>query len=120
MRNKRLKKKYTPIDKSKLAISCRKPVRDTAYRKSFRGNSCEASRNGIDLCGETSVDTVVGAHIRTGECSGFGNKPSDDLVIPLCYECHCHEGSGGLEWYLENIVKPQARRRYREWLQQKK
>lgn len=94
-----------------------KPIRDKAYRRSFRDNPCCASRDGINLCGERALDTVVGAHIRTGEHAGIGNKPSDDLIIPLCHECHCNEEEGDAEWYLENIVKPQARRRYREWLE---
>ena len=92
-------------------------IKDLAYRKSFRGQPCEASRNGIDLCGLRSVETVVGAHIRVGEYSGMGQKPSDDLILALCHDCHRDESDNpGAEWYLENIVKPMARRRHRSWL----
>ena len=49
-------------------------IKDLAYRKSFRGQPCEASRNGIDLCGLRSVETVVGAHIRVGNIPGWGKS----------------------------------------------
>jgi len=116
MRNKRLGKKHTPIDKSVLAISCRKPVRDRPYLNSFRGNPCEASRNGIDLCGELSVDTVVGAHINDEEYSGVASKTDDDLCLALCYDCHASQTAHpGGSWWLNNVLKPMARRRFRDW-----
>ena len=116
MRNKRPKKRHTPIDKSQLAIPTHKRLVDEKYRKSFQGDSCEASRNGIDLCGERAADTVVGAHINDEEYSGGGQKADDDLLWPLCFECHADQTAlPGLSWWGNNVLKPQTRRRDREW-----
>lgn len=101
------------IDKSKLKFGTRPKVRDDKYRKSYKDSVCHASRNGVDLCGMPAI----GAHCRTGELAGMGTKPSDDLTWPLCNECHAdQERNIGAEWWLEKVLKPQMRRRYREWL----
>ncbi len=93
-------------------------IKDLAYRKSFKGRECIASRNGIDLCGLRSVETVVGAHINDEEYSGWGNKAEDNLIIALCFDCHFDQTNNpGASWYLENITKPMARRMYREYKQ---
>lgn len=116
MRNKRPKKTRYVIDKSQLAIPTKKRIKDDAYRKSFKGIPCEASRNGIDLCGERAIETVVGAHINDEEYSGWEQKADDNLLLALCYDCHADQTrQPGASWYLTNIVKPQARRRYRAW-----
>lgn len=100
------------IDKSKLTFGTRPKVVDEAYRKSYKDSTCCASSNGVDLCG----NPAVGAHCRTGELAGIGTKPSDDLTFPLCHECHAdQERNIGAGWWLENVLKPQMRRRYREW-----
>jgi len=104
------------IDKSVLKYGTRKKVEDAGYRRSFKGNPCHASRNGIDLCGELEVETVVGAHINDEEHSGTARKCDDDLIWPLCFTCHTDQTANpGASWWLNNVLKPQARRRYREW-----
>lgn len=108
-----MKRRYR-IDKSVLAIGTRPKIVDPAYRDSYRHRTCQASRNGVDLCGNPSI----GAHVRTGECAGAGTKPSDDLTEALCDECHRdQESSPGPEWWIENVYKPQLRRRYKLWKQ---
>lgn len=100
------------IDKSQLKFGTRYKVEDDAYRKSYKDSVCHASRNGIDLCGLPAV----GAHCRTGEYAGGATKPSDDLTWPLCHKCHMdQEADPGPEWWLENVLKPMMRRRYRKW-----
>lgn len=101
------------IDKSVLTYGTRPKVIDEKYRASFRNRVCiAASGDGFSLCGLPSV----GAHIRAGEYAGVGTKPSDDLILPLCDRHHREqEASPGAEWFLENIVKPMARRMYREF-----
>lgn len=80
-------------------------IKDPKYRKSFSGAVCWG-------CG-ASDRTVIGAHIRSGSNAGMGRKPSDDLILPLCSGCHAdQEANPGPEWWLENILKPIARRRY--------
>jgi len=105
-------KKRKRIDKSKLAISTRKKIEDNAYRKSFKDRTCEASRDGTNLCGRPAI----GAHVRTGEVAGMGTKPSDDLIAALCTDCHrLQEENIGYWWWVEYFLKPQLRRNYREW-----
>ena len=100
------------IDKSQLAFGTRAKINDKEYRKSYASATCGASRNGIDLCGLPAV----GAHCRTGEHAGMGTKPSDDLTFPLCNDCHMEqERTPGPQWWVQNVLKPQMRRRYREW-----
>jgi len=116
MRNKRPKKKRYVINKSQLAIGTRPKVKSDAYRKSFKDRQCEASINGNSRC--TERETVVGAHIRTGECAGIGTKPSDDLIVALCYKHHQEqEDNPGEWWWFENCYKPYLRRRYLNWKQ---
>ncbi len=105
-----MKRKRT--DTSMLPYGIKRKLRDDKYRKSFKGQSCGA-------CG-INDETIVGAHIRTGEYAGIGTKPDDNLIIGLCHACHLDQGDKpGAEWYLENIVKPQARRNYEQWKQKK-
>jgi hypothetical protein len=88
-------------------------IRDDAYRRSFKGRSCEA-------CGRWD-ETIVGAHVRVGHEGGVGLKPSDDLIIALCYQCHSEqEANPGARWWVENLVKPQARRAYQEWARRRR
>lgn len=83
------------------------PLRDRTYLDSFEGEACWS-------CGQAD-GTVVGAHIRWGQEGGMGMKPSDDLVVPLCSVCHAdQESSPGPEWWAD-LVKRNARRRYRDW-----
>lgn len=103
------------IDKSELKYGTRPKVEDKAYLHSYRDRTCVASRNGIDLCG----NPAVGAHVRVGETAGMGTKPGDNLTIPLCWQCHAdQEAEPGYRWWVENVLKPMARRQYREWKQQ--
>jgi len=117
MRKRKLKKRGVSVDKSVLAIPTKKRIVDHEYRKSFKGVPCEASRNDIDLCGERAIETVVGAHINDEEYSGTGQKADDSGLWPLCYDCHFFQtNQPGASWWLNNVLKPMARRRYRDWL----
>ncbi len=96
-----------------MLISKQRHIVDQAYRSSYRDATCEASSNGTDLCG---LPAMGGAHCRTGEYAGTGRKPSDDLTFPLCNGHHMdQEAHPGPEWWIEHCLKPQMRRRYREW-----
>lgn len=95
------------IDKSALAFGEPARVRDRAYLDTFAGQPCEA-------CGATHG--VVGAHVRTGHEGGTSLKPSDDLVVALCFRCHQdQEATPGPEWWLEHVFKRGLRARYRLW-----
>lgn len=83
------------------------PLRDPAYRKSFRGAACWN-------CGEAD-ETVVGAHIRWGHEAGVGLKPSDDLIVALCFKCHAEQEANPGPEYWANMIKNMARRTYRLW-----
>ena len=83
-------------------------IKDKAYRKSFKDEPCWS-------CG-VNDGTVVGAHIRWNEHSGMGRKPSDDLIVPLCFRCHAdQEDCPGPEYWVERVLKPMLRRRYLNW-----
>lgn len=83
------------------------PVRKKAYKDSFRDQPCIS-------CGRRG--TTVGAHIRTGMEGGTGYKPSDDLIVGLCFHCHGdQEANPGPEWWVQHVLKPIARRMYRQW-----
>ena len=84
------------------------PLRDPAYRASFAtGHFCLN-------CG-TNDNTIVGAHIRWGHEAGVGLKPSDDLIVPLCFKCHADQEANPGPEYWANMVKKTARRTYRVW-----
>ena len=83
-------------------------LRDRKYLDSFKNEVC------ISCLADDG--TIVGAHIRTGHEGGTSLKPSDDLVLPLCARCHAEqEANPGPHWWLENIVKAIARRKYMHW-----
>lgn len=85
-------------------------IRDRAYLDYLGTQPCAS-------CG-ASDGTVVGAHIRAGHEGGTSLKPADDLTLPLCFRCHAsQERQPGPMWWLENIVKPMARRMYARWSQ---
>lgn len=105
-------RKYGKIDKSKLKFGEPERIKDVKYRKSYEDSFCMASRNGTDFCGRPAC----GAHINDEECAGIAQKASDDLTWPLCQQCHSDQHANpGASWWLENVFKPMARRRYREW-----
>lgn len=110
-----MNKKYK-IDKSVLAIGEPKRIVDKAYRKSFEHSTCVASRNGTDLCGQDAV----GAHMNDEGYSGISQKVSDDEILPLCHWCHTDQHANpGTSWWYHKVLKPQARRRYKNYLKQK-
>lgn len=81
---------------------------DKAYRKSFKDGVCESC--------EAQDGTVVGAHVRAGEHAGVGRKPSDDLIVGLCFRCHAdQEANPGAEWWLQNVFKKWVRAKYESW-----
>ena len=57
-------------------------------------------------CGKYGVQL---AHIRWNHEGGWGLKPDDTLMLPLCPDCHEAQENGGAEWLAENIVKKLAR-----------
>lgn len=96
-----------------------KILRAPKYLRSFKGEHCIACHR--------EDETVVAAHIRFGSEGGMGLKPADNLVLPLCWECHakCDQKKGEAAFWLDvfkndpwgmmNFVKAGARERYREW-----
>lgn len=113
MRRKRLKKKHTPIDKSKLKFGIPEKIDDEQYRKAHSEFTCIASRDGFNLCGRPSVL----AHIKAGKAGGMATKPPIHDSLPLCWECHhdSHQVPEN-EWLVVNVLLPQRRRAYRKWL----
>lgn len=95
-----------------LPYGKKEKLRDPKYLKSYADRACIASRDGTNLCGLPSV----GAHIRVGSNAGMGSKPPDNETIPLCWQCHTdsHQGPEA-EWLVMNVLKPMARRQYREY-----
>ena len=100
-----------------MLIPKKKRIVDEAYRKSFKDSVCQASRDGINICGQPAI----GAHINTEEYAGIGQKADDDLIFPLCHECHlAQHKDDNASWWLNNVLKPQARLRYRRFKQGEK
>lgn len=100
--------KHGRNDKSKLKFGIIQRLRDKAYRKALHFMACVSC--------DVEDETVVGAHIRTGSAGGMGLKPSDDENLPLCAKCHeDQEANPGPEWWIENVLKPLARKRYIIW-----
>ena len=98
--------KRVKIDKSQLAFGIPSRIRDRKYLNSIHGQECWS-------CGKAES---VGAHIRVGNEGGTGLKPSDDLVVPLCNDCHMdQEANPGPMWWVENVLKPIARDRFEQW-----
>ena len=81
-------------------------IRDEAYLAYIRTLPCEA-------CG--LPDGSDAAHIRVGHEGGMGLRPPDNLVLALCRKCHAVQETGGYEWLVETILKPQLRRRHKNW-----
>jgi hypothetical protein len=84
-------------------------VEDRKYLDSFRYRPCEAC--------DAQDGTVVPAHIRTGNEGGTALKPSDDLVVALCFSCHAEqERNIGANWWFEKVFKRIIRKRYADWI----
>jgi hypothetical protein len=96
---------YGRIDKAALHFGEPPRIRDRKWLDTFEHKECMN-------CGDTG--TVVGAHIRWGQSGGTQLKPSDDLVIPLCFRCH--QGEPPAEFWA-NVLKQVARRAYARWKQ---
>ena len=91
------------IDKSALTFGEPVRIRDRQYLDSIQGSTCWA-------CGAPGA---IGAHMRWGNEGGTALKPSDDLVCPLCNDCHMkQEDNPGPEWWVEHVLKPILRRAY--------
>ncbi|RJO72885.1 MAG: hypothetical protein C4523_02625 [Myxococcales bacterium] len=91
-----------------LLLPKRQRIRDRRYLDSFAGRECEA-------CGRND-GTTIPAHVRAGHEGGQSLKPDDSLVVALCFTCHAdQEANPGPEWWLEKIMKPMLRERYRKW-----
>jgi hypothetical protein len=101
------------IDKSALPIGTPPRVEDEAFLRSARHRDCER-------CGcPGSTGKVVACHVRAGHEGGASYKPSDDLVVFLCSDCHmlakdAQERHPGPEWWFD-VFKLWLRRRYRIW-----
>lgn len=90
LRRKKRRKSYEPIDKSKLEFGTEPRVEDKPYLRSFNGRPCE-------VCGST--ETTVACHIRALSNGGMGLKPSDDLVLALCYLHHQEQAQNEPRFY---------------------
>lgn len=105
------------IDKSVLTFGEPLRIEDIPYRQSFKHLTCTASTNGIDLCGKPAL----GAHMNDEGFSGHSQKVSDDEIWDLCDDCHKDQGANpGTSWWYHKVLKPQARRKYREWKNSKR
>lgn len=100
MRNKRLEKDHIPVDKSVLPFGMHMHLRTHEDTKKI------AAKLPCLVCGARGVQN---AHIRWGHEAGGGQKPDDDLILPLCPRCHRLQECGGAEWLAENIAKKVAR-----------
>lgn len=96
------------IDKSVLAFGIPERLKDEAYTRSAQGRACDA-------CGIENGTTVF-AHFRRKGC-GMQIKPHDAEGFFLCHRCHndWDLGTNREGWVIDNIVIPQAHRRYRTW-----
>jgi hypothetical protein len=102
-------KHYGRIDKSALHFGEPVRIRDRKWLDTFEHKECWN-------CGR-GPKGVVGAHIRTGLEGGGSLKPGDDLVVPLCHDCHTdQESKPGPVWWA-NCLKSLARRAYARWKQ---
>jgi hypothetical protein len=103
------RQKVRPIDKSALTFGEPLRIRDRKWLDAHEHFECMA-------CGRPGDGSVVAAHIRAGHEAGGSQKPSDDLVVPLCASCHAdQERNPGPMWWLNAILKPLMRRRYTNW-----
>jgi hypothetical protein len=98
---------YGRIDKAALHFGEPPRIRDRKWLDTFEHKECWN-------CGKEPEGDVVGAHIRWGHEGGGSLKPSDDLVIPLCFKCH--QGEPPAEFWA-NVLKNLARRAYARWKQ---
>jgi hypothetical protein len=94
------------IDKSVLPFGEPVRIRDRKWLDTFEHKECWNC--------DAKDGTVVGAHIRWGQSGGTSLRPSDDLVIPLCFRCH--QGEPPAEFWA-NILKRRARKEYERWKQ---
>lgn len=98
------------IDKSALKFGEPRRVRDRAWLLSARDRVCDRCGNDGKLTG-----MVVACHVRAGNEGGTRLKPSDDLVVFMCSDCHrLQEANPGPEFWFD-LFKLWLRRRYRMW-----
>ena len=101
-----------------MLIKKQNAIRDNDWRKRQGEEECFA-------CGAED-GTVVGAHVRIGSLAGVGRKPSDNLIVPLCYRCHSQQHEHGeLSFWVDVFagrpdlvidgIRSIAMRRYREF-----
>ena len=62
------------------------PLRDKAHLARIRAMRC--------ICCDAPPPSEA-AHLRIGHVVGMGQKPPDDLTVPLCHEHHMKEHSMG-------------------------
>ena len=94
-----------------LAVRARYPAAETWWTDKHReGYRCVRAKLVLE------DGTTVAAHVRAGHEGGVGLKPSDDLTVFLCFQCHMEqESQPGAEWWFENIFKPWLKERYLRW-----
>lgn len=61
-------------------------IRDRGHLENIRKCPCIK-------CG--TMDRIQAAHIRFNSDGGIAQKPSDDRVLPLCYDCHARQHKQG-------------------------
>ncbi len=88
----------TGIDKSVLAISEPRRIRDRAHRKFVSAQACL-------ICGRQPSDAH---HLRAAQPRALGRKVSDEFTVPLCRIHHreVHRGANEPEWWNRFGVDP--------------
>jgi len=92
-------RKRSRIDKSALALSAPRRLRDAGHRRFVASLPC---------CHCLAQPPTQAAHIRSGQTGGMGLKPSDDLAIPLCVDCHRHQHTTSEVAFHGNIERVKA------------
>lgn len=91
--------RHKRIDKSVLPFGEEARIVDQRYRDSAEGEACE-----VDPSHDRA--TVVGCHPRVTLAGGVSLKPSDDLIIRLCFNCHKEQEPAGAVWLATKILFP--------------
>ena len=80
-------------------------IRDEAYRRYLHEQPCRR-------CGASPCQAAHLGH------SSIGRKGGDDLCVSLCPPCHLSldtAGEGKEKWWVNQVVIPEEREKYRKW-----
>jgi ERF superfamily len=95
----RSKKRYTPVvDKSVLALSAPRRIRDREHVKSVAKQPCL-------VCGRRPADAH---HLRLAQVPALGRKVSDEFTVPLCRGHHreVHRCVDEAAWWNKSGIDP--------------